>query len=215
MLGADKTYEATLRLGYVSTTGDAEGEISVASEIEPSDLMPAAQQIEALLKKFTGTITQVPPMYSALKFQGKPMYAYAREGLEIERQPREAIIHYLHIEAIKGNGLRILVKCGSGTYIRTLAEDIGKALGCGGAYLTSLRRSIVIALTYRKLIRWMSLKLSRYRSETTVGFRLDILMQDFGDRYTGCYSGGRLYFKDERLRLFSRDCLYEGQRSIV
>src|SRR5690606_38909056 len=125
-LGADKTYEATLRLGYVSTTGDAEGEISVASEIEPSDLKPAPQQIEAVLKKFTGTITQVPPMYSALKYQGKPMYAYAREGLEIERQPREAIIHDLHIEAMESNGLRILVKCGSGTYIRTLAEDIGK-----------------------------------------------------------------------------------------
>ena len=90
-----------------------------------------------MLKRFTGTIMQVPPMYSAVKHQGKPMYAYAREGLEIERQPREAIIHDLHIEAIRGNELRILVKCGSGTYIRTLAEDIGKALGCGGAYLTA------------------------------------------------------------------------------
>jgi tRNA pseudouridine55 synthase len=143
LLGAGKTYEATLRLGYVSTTGDAEGEISVASGIEPNDLKPAPQQIEAVVKKFIGTIMQLPPMYSALKHRGKPMYAYAREGLEIERQPREAIIHDLRIEGIGGNDLRILVKCGSGTYIRTLAEDIGKALGCGGAYLTGLRRSNV------------------------------------------------------------------------
>jgi tRNA pseudouridine55 synthase len=143
LLGADKAYEATLRLGYISTTGDADGEISVASDMEPGTLVFSRPQAEAVLKSFTGAIIQVPPMYSALKHRGKPMYIYAREGVEIERQPREAIIHDLRFEALEGNELRILVKCGTGTYIRTLAEDIGKALGCGGAYLTFLRRSIL------------------------------------------------------------------------
>lgn len=143
LLGADKSYEATLRLGYFSTTGDAEGEISLASDIEPGEMIFSLPQAEAVLKSLTGVIMQVPPMYSALKHQGKPMYSYARDGVEIERQPREVIIHDLRIEALEGNELRIQVKCGSGTYVRTLAEDIGKALGCGGAYLTSLRRNIL------------------------------------------------------------------------
>ncbi|SOD42157.1 tRNA pseudouridine synthase B [Nitrosovibrio sp. Nv4] len=141
LLGADKTYEAVLRLGYISTTGDAEGEISVASQIEPRYLKFTLPQVEAVLASFTGAIKQVPPMYSALKHRGKPMYIYAREGVEIERQPRDAFIHDLHINSLEGNEMRILVKCGTGTYIRTLAEDIGKALGCGGAYLTFLCRS--------------------------------------------------------------------------
>lgn len=141
LLGADKTYEATLRLGYISTTGDAEGEISVAGDVHPQDLNLTLLQIETILQRFTGAITQVPPMYSALKHQGKPLYSYAREGVEIERQPREVIIHDLRMEALAGDEIRVVVKCGTGTYVRTLAEDIGKALGCGGAYLTALRRS--------------------------------------------------------------------------
>jgi tRNA pseudouridine55 synthase len=143
LLGADKTYEATLRLGYISTTGDAEGEISIAGDAHPRDLNLTLPQVETVLKSFTGTIAQVPPMYSALKHQGKPLYSYAREGVEIERQPREVIIHDLRMEALAGDEMRVVVKCSTGTYVRTLAEDIGKALGCGGAYLTALRRSIL------------------------------------------------------------------------
>ncbi len=96
-----------------------------------------------VLKSFTGLITQMPPMYSALKHRGKPMYVYAREGVEIERQPRQVIIHELHLMAMEGDEIRLEVHCGSGTYIRTLAEDIGKALGVGGAYLTALRRTAI------------------------------------------------------------------------
>ncbi|WP_107692423.1 tRNA pseudouridine(55) synthase TruB [Nitrosospira sp. Nsp2] len=143
LLGADKTYEATLRPGYISTTGDAEGNISVAGGVPPQGLKNALPQVKTVLGGFTGLINQVPPMYSALKHRGKPMYAYAREGMEIERQPREVTIHELRLTAIDDNEISIMVRCGSGTYIRTLAEDIGKALGLGGAYLTALRRTIL------------------------------------------------------------------------
>lgn len=214
LLGADKTYEATLRLGYVSTTGDAEGEISVASEIEPSDLKPAPQQIEAVLKRFTGTITQLPPMYSALKYQGKPMYAYAREGLEIERQPREAIIHDLHIEAIEGegNGLRILVRCGSGTYIRTLAEDIGKALGCGGAYLTGLRRSIVDHFDLSQAHTLDALEAMPLPQRDCCLLPADILMQDLAVATLDATAAASLLQGRAIRDYFSQDCLSEGQK---
>jgi tRNA pseudouridine55 synthase len=141
LLGADKTYEARLRLGYISTTGDAEGDISVAGCVPPQGWKHALPRLETVLSEFTGVITQIPPMYSALKHRGKPMYVYAREGMEIERQPRQVIIHELRLTAIDDNEVSIVVRCGSGTYIRTLAEDIGKALGLGGAYLTALRRT--------------------------------------------------------------------------
>lgn len=143
LLGADKTYEATLRLGYISTTGDAEGKISAVADVSPQDMKLTLTQVETVLQSFTGVILQIPPMYSALKHHGKPLYTYAREGVEIERQPRQVIIYDLRMEALEGAEMRIVVKCSTGTYVRTLAEDIGKALGCGGAYLTALRRSIL------------------------------------------------------------------------
>ena len=142
LLGADKTYAATLKLGYISSTGDAEGEISAAGE----GASFTVQQVEKVLSNFIGSITQIPPMYSALKHQGKPLYAYAREGVEIERKPRQITIYGLTLQALTGDELRVMVKCSTGTYVRTLAEDIGKALGCGGAYLTALRRSSIDGL---------------------------------------------------------------------
>lgn len=142
LLGADKTYEATLKLGYVSSTGDAEGEIS-AAENGGEGVSFTLQQVEEVLSNFIGSIIQTPPMYSALKHQGKPLYAYAREGVEIERKPRQITIYGLTLQALTGGELRITVKCSTGTYVRTLAEDIGKALGCGGAYLTALRRNVI------------------------------------------------------------------------
>ncbi len=141
LLSADKTYEATLKLGYVSTTGDAEGEISPTGDILPGNLPLTLPQAGAVLKNFIGRIMQVPPMFSALKHRGKPMYAYAREGVEVERAPREVHIHDLSILALAGNEMRLRIRCGTGTYIRTLADDLGKALGFGGAYLTALRRT--------------------------------------------------------------------------
>lgn len=143
LLGADKTYDATLKLGYISTTGDAEGEISVALDRESEDPRLTLPHVEVVLQSFTGPIMQKPPMFSALKHRGKPMYRYAREGVIIEQQPRKVFIHNLQVQAITHDEIRIVVTCGTGTYVRTLAEDIGRALGWGGAYLTALRRTVL------------------------------------------------------------------------
>ena len=136
LLGADKTYTATLKLGYISSTGDADGEISVAGDVNLT-----SKQIKLALQDLTGKILQTPPMYSALKHQGKPLYSYARKGIEIERKSREITIYDLQVVAFAENNMDIMVKCSTGTYIRTLAEDLGKILGCGGAYITSLNRN--------------------------------------------------------------------------
>nr|WP_090828656.1 tRNA pseudouridine(55) synthase TruB [Nitrosovibrio tenuis] len=143
LLGANKTYDATLKLGYLSTTGDAEGEISIAGNGESQGLRLTPPHVTAVLQSFTGPIMQRPPMYSALKHQGRPLYRYAREGVVIERQPRKVYIHDVRLAAMAHDEIRIVVNCGTGTYVRTLAEDIGRALGCGGAYLTALRRTIL------------------------------------------------------------------------
>ena len=138
-LDADKTYEATLLLGQKTTTGDAEGDVI---ETRP---VPAItpELLEAMTQRFTGPLAQIPPMYSALKKDGKALYEYARKGLEVEREARHIIIYKLSM-AISQDGrapaaIKIIVTCSKGTYIRTLGEDIGEALGCG-AHLGSLRR---------------------------------------------------------------------------
>lgn len=131
----DKEYVATLKLGFVSTTGDPEGEIIAYSSSEPAN-----QEVEEALRKFLGEISQVPPIYSAIKIDGKRAYALARAGKEVEMKPRQVKIYDLKIEKYEYPELKIRVRCSSGTYIRTLAEDIGKALGTG-AYLTALRRT--------------------------------------------------------------------------
>ncbi len=135
---ANKSYEAEILLGSTTTTGDIEGEITSRNSVNVT-----ADDIVDCVNGFTGPQLQMPPMYSALKHRGKPMYVYAREGVEIERQPRQVMIHELYLTAMKGDEMRLEVHCGSGTYIRTLAEDIGKALGVGGAYLTALRRTAI------------------------------------------------------------------------
>ncbi len=137
-LDADKTYEAVLRLGQRTSTADAEGEVIAEAEVNftPEKL----QQVQAL---FTGPLQQVPPMHSALKKDGKALYEYAREGIEVERAPRSVVIHSLELKELPTeNGLRsvwVKAHCSKGTYIRTLGEDIGIALGCG-AFLSALRR---------------------------------------------------------------------------
>jgi tRNA pseudouridine55 synthase len=137
LLDADKTYRALLRLGQTTATGDAEGEIT--SEY-PVELVQS--DIEAVLVKFRGEIQQLPPMHSALKHQGKPLYEYIRNGETIERELRSVVIHELLLNSFSGNEMDITVRCSKGTYIRTLAEDIGAALGCG-AHLIGLRRTAI------------------------------------------------------------------------
>lgn len=135
LLEADKTYEATVHLGVTTTTGDTEGEIV---ESRPVDVSEA--QVEAVLAQFRGPIKQVPPMYSALKRDGKPLYEYAREGVTLERDARDVVIHELTLLSYTAPELKIRVRCSKGTYIRVLGEDIGNSLGCG-AHLTALRRT--------------------------------------------------------------------------
>ncbi|UJP05042.1 MAG: tRNA pseudouridine(55) synthase TruB, partial [Nitrosomonas sp.] len=138
LLNAGKTYEARIKLGFLSTTGDIEGEIYPTAE---TMIEPTLNECEQTIKRFIGRIMQIPPMHSALKHEGKPLYAYARKGETIVRKAREIIVHNITIESLENNELQVTIRCGTGTYIRTLAEDIGKALGCGGAYLTFLRRT--------------------------------------------------------------------------
>jgi tRNA pseudouridine55 synthase len=137
LLGADKSYRALCRLGQTTTTGDAEGEV-----LETAPVCVDVSQIEELLPSFVGEIEQIPPMYSALKHEGKRLYQLAREGKQVERQPRRIEIFRLQLLSFDGRDMEIDVSCSKGTYIRTLAEDIGKQLGCG-AYLAALHRTRV------------------------------------------------------------------------
>lgn len=133
-LDADKTYEATARLGVKTSTGDAEGEV-IAEQV----VNVTSADLERVTAQFTGPIRQVPPMHSALKKDGKALYDYAREGIEVERAPRDVVIHALTVIRAGDTAVRIVATVSKGTYVRTLGEDIGEALGCG-AHLTSLRR---------------------------------------------------------------------------
>lgn len=134
LLDADKVYRAVLKLGITTTTGDTEGEIIARLPVQ-SDW----EQVDAAVQSFRGPISQIPPMHSALKHQGKPLYEYARAGVEIERKARDVTILQIQLEQLDGDEATIFVRCTKGTYIRVLAEDIGNALGCG-AHLIVLRR---------------------------------------------------------------------------
>ena len=146
LLEADKSYEATVHLGIVTTTGDTEGEAVETRAVDVS-----IEQIEAALARFRGPILQVPPMYSALKRDGKALYEYAREGIVLEREARPVTIHALSMIGYEAPFLKIRVTCSKGTYVRVLGEDIGAALGCG-AHLNALRRIEVGALDVTGMI---------------------------------------------------------------
>jgi len=135
LLEANKTYIATVQLGLTTTTGDQEGEV-----VSQKEVVLKPNQLQETLQKFTGDITQIPPMFSALKFEGKPLYEYARQGIEIERKPRPVTIYDIKLNKIEESIVILEVICSKGTYIRTLAEDIGHALGCG-AHLKGLERT--------------------------------------------------------------------------
>lgn len=134
-LEADKGYRAQICLGVTTTTGDVEGDVLHSSPVSVN-----VSFIHDVMAAFVGEIMQVPPMYSALKVRGKPLYAYARAGEEIVRQPRKVHIRRIRVLKFDSPQLEIEVRCSAGTYIRTLAEDIGIRLGCGGAHLTGLTR---------------------------------------------------------------------------
>jgi tRNA pseudouridine55 synthase len=135
MLEAGKSYQATARLGQTTTTGDVEGDVVLDQQVP----VLKRSQIEAVLNGFSGRISQIPPMYSALKHKGQPLYKLAREGIEVEREPRQVMIHRLELLSLDTPYLSFEVHCSKGTYIRTLAEDICLKLGSCG-HLQSLRR---------------------------------------------------------------------------
>lgn len=132
---ADKTYDATIKFGMTTTTGDAEGDILITSAVNFT-----RPQFESACQQLIGEITQVPPMYSALKHEGKSLYEYARAGIDIERKPRLINVRNITINTFAQDIAQITVVCSKGTYIRTLAEDIGAILGCG-AHLVGLQRT--------------------------------------------------------------------------
>ena len=135
LLDADKDYRVTCRFGARTTTGDAEGEVLEQRPVEGL----TEDRLRELLQGFLGEIEQIPPMYSALKHKGERLYKLAREGVEVEREPRQVTIHALELLRLEPPLAEIRVHCSKGTYVRTLVEDVGEALGCG-AHVAGLRR---------------------------------------------------------------------------
>ena len=135
IMDSDKEYRAVLKLGISTTTQDSEGEILSKKEVNVTN-----EQIEKAVESFVGEISQIPPMYSAIKIDGKKLYELARKGVEVERKPRIVTINYIKILNINGDEVEMVIGCTKGTYIRTLCNDIGDALGCGG-FMKSLVRT--------------------------------------------------------------------------
>ena len=137
LLDADKTYEAILQLGVTTDSGDADGVVLTTAAVNVSET-----DVLAVLPRFIGDIQQIPPMHSALKRNGRPLYELARKGIEVEREPRAVTIYGIDMLGLEGDTLSLRVSCSKGTYIRVLATDIGGLLGCG-AHLKGLRRTKV------------------------------------------------------------------------
>ena len=135
LLNADKTYEAVVKFGVTTDSGDAEGKVIATAAVNVTE-----SDIFRVLPQFTGPIQQIPPMHSALKRDGRPLYELARQGIVVEREARAVTIHSLEVLAFAGDTLNLRVSCSKGTYIRVLASDIGDVLGCGG-HLIALRRT--------------------------------------------------------------------------
>lgn len=138
LLDADKRYWAEFRLGITTTTGDAQGTVIKTTPLPPLD----AETVRAALARYTGTIDQIPPMHSAIKIQGKPLYTLAHQGLSIDRAPRQVIVYDFSLLTLSGEYCTVQIHCSKGTYIRTLAEDVGALLGVG-AHVSALRRLAV------------------------------------------------------------------------
>jgi len=146
LLEADKTYEAKIRLGLATSTGDAEGE-----PIFRGDIAGCQEQVAGILTAFTGEIDQLPPMFSAVKHRGRPLYSYARAGEPVERKTRRITVRNLELLFLSEQEFTVRVQCSKGTYIRTLAQDIGERLGCG-AHLKALRRTGIARLRIEEAV---------------------------------------------------------------
>lgn len=172
LLDADKTYEAEIRLGVTTDSGDAEGRI-----IATAPAAVTAADVARVLPAFMGDILQVPPMHSALKRDGKPLYELARQGIVVERAARPVTVHTIDVLACSEDFLRLSVHCSKGTYIRVLAADIGAALGCGG-HLVALRRTRVGPLDLAAAVTLEALNASGEDERARFLLPLDALLQN-------------------------------------
>ena len=197
LLEADKTYESTLKLGERTTTGDAEGEVIDSRPVECD-----RQAVSDVLERFRGDISQVPPMYSALKRDGKPLYEYARAGETLEREARPVTIHLLELIDVALPYVTIRVTCSKGTYVRTLGEDIGEALGCG-AHLTMLRRTGVGALTLDSAVTLEQIDAATPESRDALLAPVDALLSSF-EAMTLDAEQTRRFLHGQRLRISDR-----------
>lgn len=173
LLEADKTYQTVVHLGVSTNTGDTEGEVLQTLPVDVSE-----EQIHQVLAQFRGDILQVPPMYSALKRDGKPLYEYARAGITLEREARPVTIHLLEFVSYEAPFLTLNVRCSKGTYIRVLGEDIGNALACG-AHLNALRRTHVGHLILENTVTLDALIAMDEDQRTTLLAPVDALLSSF------------------------------------
>ena len=173
LLEANKTYETVVHLGVTTTTSDTEGEV-----LETRVVDVGTERIEQVLEQFRGEIEQVPPMYSALKRDGKPLYEYARAGVTLERQARRVTIHALELLEFRAPYLHLRVRCSKGTYVRVLGEDIGAALGCGG-HLQALRRTAVGSLTLERSVTLNALTAITETERSSLLAPVDALLSTF------------------------------------
>ncbi|PAV26820.1 tRNA pseudouridine(55) synthase TruB [Tamilnaduibacter salinus] len=176
MLDSDKGYLARARLGVTTETGDSDGEVVSTDPVPELD----EDRLESVLASFRGEIEQIPSMYSALKHNGRPLYEYAREGIDVERPPRPVTIRELVLESQGADEFEIRVTCTKGTYIRTLVEDIGQALGCG-AHVTALRRTLAAGYTLEQAMPLEELVRRREGGES-----LDPLLYPVESALAGC-----------------------------
>ena len=146
LLDTDKVYQVTAKLGIRTTTSDADGEIVAEKPVDVSD-----SQLALALDSFRGTSKQVPSMYSALKYQGQPLYKYAREGIEVPREARDITVFRLDLLRFEGDEVELEIHCSKGTYIRTIVDDLGELLGCG-AHVAELRRLAVGSYPAEKMV---------------------------------------------------------------
>lgn len=208
LLDADKTYETVVHLGITTNTGDTEGE---AIETSPVDV--TREQIDAVLAQFRGDIMQVPPMYSALKRDGKPLYEYARAGITLEREARPVTIHLLEFVDYQAPFLTLRVQCSKGTYIRALGEDIGAALGCG-AHLNALRRIQVGDLFIAQAITIEQLAATEEGARSALLAPVDALLTSFPALYLSEELAKR-FLHGQRLALGKENVVIPAQEGRV
>ncbi len=174
LLDADKCYEAVVQLGVETDSGDADGAVLATRPVAVDQ-----RQLEAVLERFRGEIEQVPPMYSALKRDGKPLYEYARAGIEVEREARKVTIHALELLDFTGDRFTLRVSCSKGTYVRSLAMDIGAALGCG-AHLCGLRRTRIGAFELEGAVTLAALEACDFEVRAAMLAPVDALLAVYG-----------------------------------